>query len=378
MPRKPKHPKLPNGFGSIKKLSGNRTNPYAVYPPTTEFAPNGSPKTPKALCYVSDWYTGFYALMEYRAGTFDPQKFQENLIPENSKSSDVIRKIIASYNHSARPAANSLTFADVYDLFYKSKFGSEIKQYSRQTRNAYASAFKNSSALHDMYFTDIRKDEMQTVLDSCTLGFSSIRNIRNLFGQMFQYAIENGIVDRDYSSFITINQENDNEKGEPFTDADLKLFWEQKSDPDIQIVLILIYSGLRISELQQTVIDIKQKTFRGGLKTKSGRNRTIPIHEGILPFVRTFDQKNFNAGTWRDDHFHPLMQRLNMEITANGKKHTPHDCRHTFSWLADRYKVDDLSKHMIMGHSLGRDVEKTVYGHRTLEELRIEINKITV
>lgn len=30
-----RHSKLPNGFGSIKKLSGNRTNPYAVYPPVT-------------------------------------------------------------------------------------------------------------------------------------------------------------------------------------------------------------------------------------------------------------------------------------------------------------------------------------------------------
>ncbi len=29
--------KLPNGTGSIKKLSGRRTRPYAAYPPTTEF-----------------------------------------------------------------------------------------------------------------------------------------------------------------------------------------------------------------------------------------------------------------------------------------------------------------------------------------------------
>ena len=85
MPRTTKHPKLPNGFGSIKKLSGNRTNPYAVYPPTTEFAPNGSPKTPKALCYVSDWYTGFYALMEYRSGTFNAERFSAPEIRPSDK-----------------------------------------------------------------------------------------------------------------------------------------------------------------------------------------------------------------------------------------------------------------------------------------------------
>ena len=56
MARPKKHPRLPNGYGSIKKLSGNRSNPYAVYPPTTEFTLEGVPKTPKAICYVDDWF----------------------------------------------------------------------------------------------------------------------------------------------------------------------------------------------------------------------------------------------------------------------------------------------------------------------------------
>ena len=45
---------------------------------------------------------------------------------------------------------------------------------------------------------------------------------------------------------------------------------------------------------------------------------------------------------------------------------------------SDKYKIDDLSKHLLMGHSLGNDIEKSVYGHRTLEELRTEIEKIKV
>ena len=44
MARRKKYPKLPNGYGSIKRLSGkNRTNPYGVYPPTTEFTEDGIP-----------------------------------------------------------------------------------------------------------------------------------------------------------------------------------------------------------------------------------------------------------------------------------------------------------------------------------------------
>ena len=372
-----RHPKLPNGFGSIKKLSGNRANPYSVHPPTKEFTQEGVPITPTALCYVNDWYTGFYALLEYRNGTFDAERFKQELIPEDEKDYNVVSRIIAAFNNNLRLSKKDMTFSDVYQLFYKAKFENPQKEFSRQSKNAYGSAFKNCSSLHEKPFSNIMKDEMQYVLDHCQLGYSSLRNILNLFGQMFQYAIENGIVEKDYSQFVEINQADNNERGEPFTESEIKLLWEHIDNPDAQIALILIYSGLRISELQVTSIDLEQKLFIGGLKTKSGKTRTVPIHNSILSFVEAFRQDKYNAGTWRDDHFYLLMEQLGISKTANGKKHTPHDCRHTFSWLADKYKMDELSKRLIMGHSIGRDVEKTIYGHRTLEELRTEVNKIT-
>ena len=70
MSKKKKHPKLPNGYGSIQKLSGNRRNSYAVYPPTTHYTEEGKVVRPKALCYVSDWYIGLAILTAYKAGTY--------------------------------------------------------------------------------------------------------------------------------------------------------------------------------------------------------------------------------------------------------------------------------------------------------------------
>ena len=74
-PRKPrrKHKKLPNGFGSIKKLSGHRRRPYAAYPPTTEYV-DGIPKTMPAIGYYEDWYTAFDALREYNHNPYDIEK----------------------------------------------------------------------------------------------------------------------------------------------------------------------------------------------------------------------------------------------------------------------------------------------------------------
>lgn len=345
-PRK-KHKKLPNGFGSIKKLSGNRRNPYAAYPPTTEFTAPGIPVTMPAIGYYENWYAAFDALREY--------------------------------NHSPYDIRNAgLTFADVYKQWYKIKFESEHSHLSEQSKKTYKWAYNQCSTLHDMKMSDIHKNEMQAVLDSCKLGYSSVRSIKNLFGQMFRYSLENGIVDKDYSQFISISIQDNNERGEPFTEQEISLLWDNKEDPSVQIILILIYSGLRISELEVVEINLKDRCFRGGLKTKAGKERIVPIHKSIYKFVKNFSQKDFHAGTFRDKKFYKLIQEVGMEPLTNGKKHTPHDCRHTFSWLCDKYKVDDMSKHLIMGHSLGRDVEKAVYGHRTFAQLSAEINKIKI
>ena len=71
MAKRKKYPKLPNGYGSIKRLSGkNRTNPYGVYPPTKEFDLSGTPVPQKAICYVDDWYKGFTVLTWYKNGEY--------------------------------------------------------------------------------------------------------------------------------------------------------------------------------------------------------------------------------------------------------------------------------------------------------------------
>ena len=73
-----------------------------------------------------------------------------------------------------------------------------------------------------------------------------------------------------------------------------------------------------------------------------------------------------------------MLEKYGFLYSDKGIKHTPHDCRHTFVWLADKYKLDPLSKKMIIGHALGNDIDDNTYGHRTSEELYSEICKITL
>lgn len=95
-------------------------------------------------------------------------------------------------------------------------------------------------------------------------------------------------------------------------------------------------------------------------------------------YAQRFKPEKFRAKRFRTKYFYSILEELSISYSKSGKKHPPHDCRHTFSRLCDHHHVDDFSKHLLMGHSFGNDVERSVYGHRTLEELRHEINKIRV
>ena len=79
--------------------------------------------------------------------------------------------------------------------------------------------------------------------------------------------------------------------------------------------------------------------------------------------------------SFRKKYFDVILEELSL---TGLPKHTPHDCRHTFSALCEKYSVRENDRKRMLGHSFGSDITNAKYGHRTLEELRREIEKIEV
>lgn len=309
--------------------------------------------------------------MEYRNGTFNAENFLKREIKSTDRQNDVISKIIASYNNSNRISSASKTFAEVYEEFYQYKYERDkTKVYSRSSTDATKSAYRHAKALHDRPFSDIKTNDLQSVIDNCDKRHATKEHIKNLFKQMYDYAYSHDLCDRKYADHVRINTPDDDEKGIPFTEDEIRLIWEYSDNEILQGILIMIYSGFRISAYGKLEINIEEQYFRGGVKTESSKNRIVPFHKKIIPFIHS-DNILFskNVGNFRRE-FNAALDSIG--ITG----HTPHDCRHTFSWLCDKYKVDALSKKMLLGHALGNDVTDLRYGHRTVEELRHEINKI--
>lgn len=374
MPRRKKYPKLPNGYGSIKKLSGKRRNPYGVYPPATEMIAPGQYAPVKAICYVDDYMKGFAVLTAWHAGTYYPG-FERTLNKFESSATDVILKDYLQASRVQKNTEKKVTFAEIYEGFYKDKYEDSQKSYSKASMNSTRAAFKNCSELHDKAFADLRYNDLQSILDSCPKKHSSLELILSLFHQMYAYAEKFELCEKDYSVHVRIKKVDDDEHGIPFSEEELAVLWKNKEDPIVEFILIMCYSGYRIKAYETIEVNLKEKYFKGGIKTDAGKDRLVPIHSSIYPLAKRRIKKSgkildATPGTFRNKMYDTL-ERLGIQ------RHTPHDARHTFSMLCEKYHVNENDRKRMLGHAFS-DITNKVYGHRTLEELRKEIEKIKI
>lgn len=352
MPRKrKKFPKLPNGFGSIRYLGSGRRRPYAAFPPVTSYTEKGIAKQPHPLGYAEDYYGAYDLLFAYHNGSAPAQ------LPAGYKP-------------------QRITFSEIYERFYHEKYEDDKSRvYSESSKSLARAAYKNCSVLHDRAFVELRYDDLQAVIDDCPLKYASLETICSLLHQMYKYAIKHDIVEKDCSQYLQIKRPDDDEHGIPFTDKDIKTLWQHSDDETAAMLLIMIYSGFRISAYSTLEINTKEWYFKGGVKTAASKNRIVPIHTAIRPLVTRKTRKG-KLFDYTSDQFRRLMTDCLDSLGID--RHTPHDCRHTFSRLCEAYGVRENDRKRLLGHAFSKDITNEVYGHRTVEDLRAEIEKIKI
>lgn len=377
--KRAKHPRLPSGYGTIRYLGKGRRNPYAVHPPSTEFDENGHYKLKPALCYVQNWITGMAVLTAYHAGTYTrgmerELEMQVTITAKLAGEDKLLQAILGDYNkamYASALEAPKKTFKEVYEEFVKWKYNRPGAK-KTSSKASYAVAFKNASVLHDKAFVDLQYSDLQAVVDNCPLKHASKELILTLFKQMYKYADIVGITSSDASKHVTILGENDDEHGVPFSEEEIDILKSDTENPVAEMLVIMCYSGYRISAYKTLEVNLEERYFKGGVKTAFGKNRIVPIHSGILPLVTRRIERDGQLLS-----VSPPIFRKQMSAYLQSKKiekHTPHDARHTFSMLCERYKVSEADRKRMLGHAL--DLTNGTYGHRTLEELREEIEKI--
>ena len=168
--------------------------------------------------------------------------------------------------------------------------------------------------------------------------------------------------------------------------------WKQVSYNDkwdIQILLMLLYSGLRVNELLKNYadnVDLDERYIYipKELAKNNSSVRYVPIHEKVYPFFKEFKERaiEYEREKLMINPFGSIVAYNNF-ATRNLKKinelmevpHCFHDTRHTFVSQAHALRLDDLTVKKIVGHSPD-GITKKVYTHISLTEMREEINKL--
>ena len=238
-----------------------------------------------------------------------------------------------------------------------------------------------------MQFVQIRKIHLQNAIDTCEKNYPTLRKIKVLFNQLYKYAMENDIVDKDYSQFVDIakHKERKEEIHKPFTDKEINKLWESIDRNEyISVILMLIYSGVRISELldlkkedvhlNENYFDIIESKTEAGIRKVPIATKTKPFFEKWINnnsdyLICNASNRKFTYSTFLRNYWLPLMSEFGFE-------HLPHDTRHTTVSMLVKANVNQTLIKRIVGHSGAMDLTEKVYTHFDVQQLVDAINLI--
>ncbi len=348
--------KLPNGYGTVYKLSGNRRNPYIARKTIGWKIDEKTKKKRQILAtigYFKDRPTALQALADYNDNPYD-------LVMSNT------------------------TFSDIYERWYKDEFTEES---NKSTVRNYTAAYNRCSALYQMKMSDIRPYHLQAVLDSYNdMSYESVHRIRVLFNKLYKWCIAHDCIKKNYAENLKIKVKFTSQPKNAFSSDEIQLLWGNINQNEyIKMVLILIYSGVRINELlnlEKSDVSLEEQVFYVRKSKTASGVRTVPIADKMLPFWKSFIKKskckyafsNINGErltyeNFNKRYFKPLMEELNL-------KHTIHETRHTCISQLTMQNANPTIVKYIVGHKSIMSLTEAVYTHIENKDLIKTINLI--
>lgn len=329
--------RFPNGYGSIVNLGKKRRRPFAVRI-TTGWSKDNKQQY-KYLGYFEKETQALECLVEYNKNPYDID-------------------------------TKKITLKAIYDDWSQRHFD----KVSLNTIKNYKSAFNKCEHLFNVPIADLKTRDFQKIVDNEITSLASAKAFKNIIKLLYEYALKNEIVEKDYSVFIEMPRNTDKKENIPFTIEEINLLWSHQGNDTIDILLILLYTGMRINELlllETNNVFINKRYMIGGSKTDNGKDRIIPIHKKIVPLIEKrlnnqpflFLNRNKKNYLYRNvlTSVRTQFDKLNMS------HHIIHETRHTFISQAQRLNLDKISLKKIVGHSTNDITEH--YTHKTLDDL---------
>lgn len=357
--------RLPNGFGQISFIKNqDLRNPYRVMIPDGK-TETGRPKAKllKPKAYFKTYNEAYTALTKY---------WESPHLPKD------------------------ITMLELHKLWVEEEYkDAEPRLLYRKTDWPW----KHCESVYRLKVSELKSYHVKKCMEDTeefTLPSSLRTQIRIMFNQMLDYAVENDFAEKNVARQIK-SMRNNYLKEHPYnhtayTDDELKVLWSYSlSNVYVDMTLVQCYSGFRPSEvcgLKTQNIDVDEWIMVGGMKTKAGTNRTVPIHTCIRPIIKYYydiakskNQVTLFVSPARDTEiiYDNFYKNLKIQFGRIGvpDDHMPHDGRKTFITLAKNNSVNEFAIKKIVGHSVS-DLTERVYTERPISWLSEEIEKIRV
>ncbi len=325
--------KRANGTGSIYKLSGKRRKPWRVRI-TAGWDDEGN--------------------QQYKElGTYTTKRAAELALGQE-------------LNHPTEQ--RGITLGELYEQWSKFKFsqttkmtGNTRKTISKSTVDNYKAAWLRLEPHKAKRFESLRTAFLQEIINNeiaSGKSHSSLQKIKLLMTSLYDYALENDIIHKNYATYVKLPEKGDSTKTAFTADEVAAILSAAENNDILKIIAILCYTGFRLEELLTVARDnvhIEDGYIVGGLKTEAGTDRIVPIHAKILPFVRYFHDKANNWLITRPDgerykqaHYRDMQKAALKEIGV--RPLLPHECRHTCATMLVQSGANPAMIQAIMGH----------------------------
>ena len=336
--------RIANGGGSIIKLSGNRRKPWAVR--ITTGWKDGK-QVRKYLGYYTTQIEAVQALAEY-------------------------------YKTGVDVDLSKLTLEEVYQRWI-----ARVKKSSSDAVVAsHEVAHLRFGNLGKMQLRNIKTDHLQDWLDNLDLKPSTKTKVKSTMNQIYNYASQNDIVVKNYAQHLKVNEKIE-KTGEVFTKEEISYLWNHIDDTVNQDLLILIYTGMRIGELLSLTcedVNLEERYAIGGSKTEAGRDRVIPFHDDIMPFIKE-RVENYRTLVVSQNgtsiKYRAYQNKFKRRMEEYGWNHNIHDTRKTAISIMHSSGIPMETIRKIVGHS-GKGVTEQVYLRFQPEDLVKAVNMVKI
>ncbi|WP_320951026.1 site-specific integrase [Fusobacterium sp.] len=303
-----------------------------------------------------------------------------------------VRKIIGSYETKREGQEVLLEYLKNPNLFSKITFGEVRKLWwdnytkkvsTKTTIQTHIYRMRAFDSLENIPIVDLKLFQLQELFDNMTTSSSFKRGCKSILNMIFDFALKNDFIKSNKVQFIEIGKKEKVLERKIFTKEEIEVLWKNIKMPYVYIILILIYTGMRIGELinlKNEDINLKENILQVKVSKTSNGIRMIPISSKIILlfsenmkndqiyFVKGDTTEQLSYSTFKP-RFNKLLQKLGIE------KHTIHDTRHTFATLMNNANVNSTSIVKLIGHSNFLTTEN-IYTHKDKEELRKAIESI--